>query len=282
MLLSEISPHIRYAQIFSYEGTNTTVCTYDCRLFYVLSGNGFFQINHSLHELAPNTLLFIQSGTPYQFILDTPIEILVLNFDLTPDHSHITTTIPPSIESEFDHSKILQKTIFSDSEYINTAIIRNNMENYKNYLMRIINEFNKKLLYYDGKCSAILKTILLDISRELQFNSPVIPLKLEKTLQYIEANYTKELTNDELARVSGYHPYHLNRLMLNYTGVSLHHYLVNYRLEKSKIFLANDSLTISEISDMCGFNSPYYYSNAFKKKFGTSPSTYRKNYGHLL
>ena len=280
MILSEISPYIRHAQIRFYEGTDTPVCAYDYRLFYIISG--IFSVNNSFNELSPGTLLFLQAGVPYHFMLNSPVELLVLNFDLTQTHLHINRTIPPSKVNEFDSSKALPNILFSDFEFLNTIVVRKNMEFFESSLRRIVNEYETKLLFYEEKSSSILKTVILDMARDLQFNSLTIPLKLKNTLQYIESHYARELSNDELAHISGYHPYHLNRLMLNYTGVSLHQYLINYRLEKSKSLLSNEILSISEISELCGFNSPYYYSNAFKKKFGLSPSVYRKHVGNLL
>ena len=48
------------------------------------------------------------------------------------------------------------------------------------------------------------------------------------------------------------------------------------RIEKAKEYLINDQLSITEISKKCGFQSPYYFSNTFKKEHGESPEKYRK------
>ena len=52
-------------------------------------------------------------------------------------------------------------------------------------------------------------------------------------------------------------------------------YLVHYRINKSIQFLKNTHLSILEISQMCGFTSPSYYTSVFKKETGLTPKAYR-------
>jgi len=78
-----------------------------------------------------------------------------------------------------------------------------------------------------------------------------------------------------LGNLVGYHPYHLNRLMLMYTGTTLHQYLLNYRIECAKKYLANTDLSISQIAAECGFATVSHFSNTFKEKAGISPLQYR-------
>lgn len=52
--------------------------------------------------------------------------------------------------------------------------------------------------------------------------------------------------------------------------------LSNFRLEKAKYLLENQSANINEIAYQCGFNTPQYFSTMFKKKYGISPKEYGK------
>ena len=49
-----------------------------------------------------------------------------------------------------------------------------------------------------------------------------------------------------------------------------------YRLEKSKILLKNEDLSITEVALECGFNSGSYYAELFKKYNGCTPRNFRK------
>ena len=53
-------------------------------------------------------------------------------------------------------------------------------------------------------------------------------------------------------------------------------YLKILRLRSAKDLLINETYSIAEISEMCGFSSPYYFSNVFHRRYGMSPSEFRR------
>lgn len=53
--------------------------------------------------------------------------------------------------------------------------------------------------------------------------------------------------------------------------------LIEMRLQKAKVMLEKEDLTISEICFECGFNDPKYFSKSFKKRFEYSPSHFRND-----
>lgn len=63
------------------------------------------------------------------------------------------------------------------------------------------------------------------------------------------------------------------------TGKSPNQYHLDLRLDKAEELLKNTGLTITEIGYHTGFDSPYYFSRLFKKKFGVSPKTFRATLG---
>ncbi|MGK6350025.1 helix-turn-helix domain-containing protein [Parapedobacter sp. DT-150] len=60
------------------------------------------------------------------------------------------------------------------------------------------------------------------------------------------------------------------------TGKSPNQYHLDLRLDKAEELLKSTSLTVQEIGYHTGFESPYYFSRLFKKKFGVSPKGFRK------
>jgi AraC-like DNA-binding protein len=61
----------------------------------------------------------------------------------------------------------------------------------------------------------------------------------------------------------------------NMTGFSPHQYRLNFRLHRAGQLLKSSSLQVSQIAEMLGFGSIYYFSELFKKKTGNSPIEYR-------
>jgi AraC-like DNA-binding protein len=60
------------------------------------------------------------------------------------------------------------------------------------------------------------------------------------------------------------------------TGLPPHQYAINMRINRAQELLAHTRQRISEISEILGFESPYYFSRIFKSKLGRSPSEYRE------
>ena len=61
------------------------------------------------------------------------------------------------------------------------------------------------------------------------------------------------------------------------TGVSFTDYLIRLRIRKSQELMQNTDLKIYEISARVGYDTAAYYSTAFRKETGVSPTEYKKS-----
>ena len=98
---------------------------------------------------------------------------------------------------------------------------------------------------------------------------------ITETLAYININYNKQLTLDELAKKSGYSKSRFSHLFFETVGTSPIKYQNDIRLKTSCELLHSTNLTITEIAQSCGFNDSLYFTRIFKKKYKTSPTQYR-------
>lgn len=98
-----------------------------------------------------------------------------------------------------------------------------------------------------------------------------------KAVEFIDNNYEKHLSIDEIASVAGFSKYHFSRLFKNYTGFTVVEHINGRRCENAKIMLENENKSIADIASECGFESSSYFAKAFEKAFGLLPSAYRKN-----
>lgn len=88
--------------------------------------------------------------------------------------------------------------------------------------------------------------------------------------------YTEDLNVPQLAKAFGYNPSYLCRKFKEYTGLSVSNYISLLRLERAQVLLVNSDIPISRVACESGFNDIVYFSHCFKKHFGVSPSTFRK------
>ena len=69
----------------------------------------------------------------------------------------------------------------------------------------------------------------------------------------------------------------LNRRINNITGTNTTNYIRQRKLARAKYLLKNSNMTMGEIQAVCGFESPSYFSRAFKAEFDVTPTEYKKN-----
>jgi len=94
-------------------------------------------------------------------------------------------------------------------------------------------------------------------------------------MDYINRNYKRDFTREEIARELGFSPNYFSSLFKKHLGVSLVSYCNKLRVEKARQLLLQPNARIKEISNMLGFSDPYYFSVVFKKYTKLSPEQYR-------
>jgi len=99
---------------------------------------------------------------------------------------------------------------------------------------------------------------------------------IEKAINYINEHFTDGCTLSEVSDYIFMSDEHFSRKFHAETGVRFNEYLTAKRLEHSKRLLANGKYSIQDVAFESGFNSARYFSEAFKKHFGYTPSEYRK------
>ncbi|MDO4323189.1 MAG: AraC family transcriptional regulator [Lachnospiraceae bacterium] len=100
--------------------------------------------------------------------------------------------------------------------------------------------------------------------------------RIRMILEYIAEHYASRIYLEDIASYIGLCKSECCRLFKRCMKISLFEFLLEYRIEKSLILLADPELNITEIAERSGFNDSNYYSKAFRKVKGCSPSGYRK------
>lgn len=93
---------------------------------------------------------------------------------------------------------------------------------------------------------------------------------------YLEENYARHISLDELASHFFISKYYLTRVFKERYGISINTYLLNIRVTQAKKLLRFSNETIENIGLQCGLGAANYFSSTFKKVEGISPKQYRK------
>ena len=99
---------------------------------------------------------------------------------------------------------------------------------------------------------------------------------VEQAKRYIAEHYREKLTLTEIAEVLNISAGHLSITFKKFTGVTLSDYIADVKIEHAKALIDTHQYLMYEISDMLGFDNPYYFSKVFKKVTGVSPREHEK------
>lgn len=252
--------------------------SYDCRLFYVLKGNGTFIIDNKEYPFSENSLFILKYATPYYYRYnnDEDVEFIIFNFDFTSEHTDVKKALSPRQESDFDYSLVFNTEI---PEEFGSPVVLHNAISIKSLITSINDLFIGKQYLYRELASSILKEALIKCVQqiELAHNTSTSQL-IDNILAYVRGNYAKELTNISIAKKFNYHPYYISKLIKSATGKTLHQYIIHHRIKISQELLHSSNYSIDEIALKVGFNSSSQFSTSFKTKIGISPSNYRDAY----
>ncbi len=100
---------------------------------------------------------------------------------------------------------------------------------------------------------------------------------IEESRQFLQENFTEDISLEQIAAQSCMSPYHFNRVFKRFTSISPYQYLLNYRLQHAAHLLKDTKESIAAVGYLSGFNSPDHFSYAFKACNQLSPVAFRKN-----
>ena len=274
MYLCDLNPFIRFAGQIFYKSSYNPVFVRDARLFYILSGNADIFIENKHYSLIPNSVFYCVAGSRYNIISDSGISLLSLNFDLTQSENQNFLVNVPISAAELDTVKQNPPSVLN-SGFLNTHLLQMNGAEFLPPLKKICDEFSLQKKYFREKCSALLKEVLIDLHRGQLYNSGNASESVKAVIDFIHNHFYEDIDNKDLAALSGYHEFHLNRIFFKYTGMSMHKYILNLRINEAKRLVLNTNLPVGQISEKVGFCNGTYFSSYFKKVTGFSPSQFR-------
>jgi AraC family transcriptional regulator len=101
-------------------------------------------------------------------------------------------------------------------------------------------------------------------------------LRINRVIDYIEANINEDLPLDKLAEVACFSRYHFHRIFGAMVGETLGQFIQRVRLERAAAkLIQNPRKSVTEIAFEYGFSGSAVFARAFKEAFGMSASRWR-------
>lgn len=236
----------------------------DYRMCTVTKGQCQVNCNNEEYILNEGDILIIAPRNRYiPATSEADTEFVCIDFAVKEEHL-FKTALSLNDVVYFEH--VLQKRHFENLYYINKALeekhagsfvlVKNTLENIFVLLFKLIRE----------------KPQMAKLKTE-KTNKEKIFLEC---VSYIENNLDKHISVSDIADYLNYSENYIYKIFKDVLDISCKSFIIDHKLSKALHELKTTKKPINQIANEFGFANIYYFSNAFKNKFGISPSSIRK------
>ncbi len=239
-------------------------------LFYVINGQGAFLAEGSEFPVKQNDMVIINPHVQHteKSLPGAPLNYIVLGIE----------------GLSFSFGRLATARAGVSSQPTPDTVYKHNMSktNVYSYLNIMLEEITEQQEDYEAVCQNLLEVLLICILRSgslsvVPDNSRLLNRECTQIKNYLDANYSEDITLDSLAALTHMNKYYLAHTFTKYMGLSPINYLLQKRIQEGKSLLESTSYSIAQISDLLGFSSQSYFSQAFRKATGMTPMQYRKH-----
>ena len=239
-------------------------------LFYVINGQGAFLAEGSEFPVKQNDMVIINPHVQHteKSLPGAPLNYIVLGIE----------------GLSFSFGRLATARAGVSSQPTPDTVYKHNMSktNVYSYLNIMLEEITEQQEDYEAVCQNLLEVLLICILRSgslsvVPDNSRILNRECTQIKNYLDANYSEDITLDTLSALTHMNKYYLAHTFTKYMGLSPINYLLQKRIQEGKSLLESTSYSIAQISDLLGFSSQSYFSQAFRKATGMTPMQYRKH-----
>lgn len=180
-------------------------------------------------------------------------------------------------------------------ELIYKAIAHLDIDSFREYIMHILSILTEKLQNAGfpikpdeinelteainteparDRIITLVKELLLKTVTGKSSNDALSDNMIEKVKDYINNHYMDNISLFDAANYVFLNASYLSRLFKQYTGENFRDYLINIRISKACELIGQHKYKIYEISEMCGYRNPKYFTHQFRQVTGLSPREY--------
>lgn len=230
----------------------------------VLSGKGRTTINGNEFKAKKGSVFLLTPSDVHNYTADEELFIACLSF--TPD--------------------LIEYSLFLEMLYpmkcVAGTVSNEKLETLVFYCEQLSRVTKSSVKFADKYISLLLTCVLIEldnIETENMINTEMLPYSYSpvlKAIWYINSNFKKDITLDDVANYVGITSSSLGKKFTKYCNISYKEYLINIRLQYAKSLIIHTNETLTNIAYYSGFNSLSYFQKVFSNKYGISPNSIRK------
>lgn len=232
----------------------------DYLLLYTVSGVMCFSKYHSTQYIHPNNIIMTACNTPISF---TRVSKTWSFFYIIISGTHAKAYY------NLVRSSNCQYTVNPLSQLLDYFIEINALDFQRNFAANLRASLLIHKILYD----------LYEISDSVLQSKSITPVQetiVNTAIKYIQNNYKYDLDIDTICSEISFSKYYFCKIFKEHTGVTIHQYVNEYRVTKSKELLTYSKLSINAIATSVGFKNTLTFSRCFERSMNMTPSEYRR------
>lgn len=232
-------------------------------------------MNNMAYSIQVGEILFIPPGELHEIYAPPTGSRIVMQFD---------TTLINNVKS---FSGILP--VLLQSRIVSKDNAPQLYQEEHNLLLKIYEEFNGNTPLREAAIYSLLIQMFVMIGRNHMDADTLFPMvrvgkqkeyieKFNLVFDYIDQNYTEDLTLEAVSAVAGFSKFHFSRLFKQFTDMSFYDYLNQRRVRAAELLLLDPDVPITEIAMQSGFSSISTFNRVFKSFKKCTPTEFKKLY----
>lgn len=236
-------------------------------LYFLLGGQRRYFIRHSIYDLAPGNLILIPKGALHKTVSknNQGYDRFVLFFSDEDVHS-LSDKLGEKAYGELLEMGCIQ---------LPADIVQKITHQLKQMQQEFSTQPNLYPVYLEMQLQLILLTVLRCGTQQPKCTENTAE-KIQKVAQYMNQNFHLAITLHDAAQMACLEDTYFSKQFKSLTGFGFLDYLTQIRLQEAQRLLRTTSLSLNDISELCGFSGSNYFGDVFRRYVGLSPSTYRK------
>jgi AraC-like DNA-binding protein/quercetin dioxygenase-like cupin family protein len=233
---------------------------YEIEIQFIVEGDGFYFIKNRKYNLERKKVLIIHKGEIHYYIQGKK------------EIEKVTIMLKSSVFDKFKNlflpilnckKNSSHEVFLSDRDFLISQILLEEIIEKKGKYIEETIKFN------------LLKFFLIILQNLKKEKLKAKNEKIAKIIDFIEENYFRKISINEVASIFKISNSHLSHLFKRETGMSFKKYIIERRLFESEKLLQGENTKISSIAKKCGFSDMTFFMKKFKEKFGITPLQYK-------
>ncbi len=241
-------------------------------IFLILEGSVTHNINGITQHLVAGSLVFIRPGDIHKYICEED-KVRFLNLAIS---KRTMYKLIDYLGSAFDSEKIFGSPV-PPTVTVSEKFKSKMLQNFQRVNTLEAKDVQRFKLFMRKYLIEIITSCFTnsDVHIENEDNIPEWLVDVCKQM-YVKDNFVAG--NKRMIELSGKSREYLGRSLKKYMNTSLSEFVHNIRLDYASNVLINSNLSIVDVCFDCGFDNVSYFYRKFSRRYGVSPSVFRKNH----